>query len=59
MGRPKVLLADEPTGSLDAQAREDVLGLILSKAKKRKMTVLCATHDERVAQAFDQRILLS
>ncbi len=59
VGRPKVLLADEPTGSLDAQAREDVLGLILSKAKKRKMTVLCATHDERVAQAFDQRILLS
>lgn len=59
VGRPKVLLADEPTGSLDFEAREDVLGLILSMAKSRKMTVICATHDEHAAQAFDRRVVLS
>ena len=54
INRPEVLLADEPTGALDATSGETVLRLILDSARASGSTVLCATHDPQVAAAFDR-----
>ena len=45
---PPILLADEPTGSLDAQAGEAVIALLASEASDRGRAVIVATHDARM-----------
>lgn len=47
--QPKILLADEPTASLDDAAAADAVGLLLATAKTRNATLVIATHDARVA----------
>ena len=54
VNRPQVLLADEPTGSLDEETGRSVLELLLGTAREHGITVLCATHDMEVAAAFDR-----
>jgi ABC-type lipoprotein export system ATPase subunit len=46
---PELLLADEPTGNLDSHAGEEIIELLCSLQVERQMTLLIATHDERVA----------
>jgi putative ABC transport system ATP-binding protein len=46
---PRVILADEPTASLDDEAAADAVGLLLSTAKLHGATLVIATHDARVA----------
>ncbi|GBD45397.1 Lipoprotein-releasing system ATP-binding protein LolD [bacterium HR41] len=50
---PLLLLADEPTGSLDSAATSVVLGL-LREVHARGQTIVLATHDQRVASAADR-----
>ena len=47
--QPKVILADEPTASLDDEAAADAVGLLLSTAKAHHATLVIATHDARIA----------
>lgn len=47
---PKLLLADEPTGSLDERNAEAVMRLLTSLAKQLNCTLLLVTHSEKVAQ---------
>ncbi len=47
--QPQVLLADEPTASLDDAAAADAVGLLLTTAKTHNATLVIATHDARVA----------
>ena len=47
--QPKVILADEPTASLDDEAAADAVGLLLSTAKTHHATLVIATHDARIA----------
>lgn len=47
--QPRVILADEPTASLDDEAAADAVGLLLSTARKQGATLVIATHDARVA----------
>ena len=47
--RPRVLLADEPTASLDDAASDAVLGLLADAAREDGATLVVATHDARVA----------
>jgi putative ABC transport system ATP-binding protein len=47
---PKVILADEPTASLDDEAAADALGLLLATAQAQHATLVIATHDARVVQ---------
>jgi putative ABC transport system ATP-binding protein len=47
--RPRVLLADEPTGNLDPQAETDVMDLLKNINKSHDTTVLVVTHREKLA----------
>ena len=51
---PPVLLADEPTGSLDSAAVDVVLALFRRLRQERHTTVLLVTHDEAVARTADR-----
>ncbi|MDO8776472.1 MAG: ATP-binding cassette domain-containing protein [Burkholderiaceae bacterium] len=46
---PRVILADEPTASLDDDAAADAVGLLLDTARAQGATLVIATHDARVA----------
>jgi lipoprotein-releasing system ATP-binding protein len=46
---PQLVIADEPTGNLDSTTGAKVLDLLLDEQKKRNLTLLLVTHDERVA----------
>src|SRR3989454_6591559 len=54
---PKIILADEPTGNLDASNEQIVLDL-LSGLHAQGRTILLVTHDERVGRCADRRINL-
>src|SRR5437762_8091545 len=47
--RPRVLFADEPTGSLDSLAGEKVMDLLVDAARAEQTAVVLVTHDARVA----------
>lgn len=49
---PKVILADEPTASLDDAAAQDALALLQATAQRCGATLVIATHDARVRQAL-------
>jgi ABC-type methionine transport system ATPase subunit len=53
---PKLILADEPTGSLDSQSGEELLALLAQLNRDQGTTIIVVTHDRRVAQAT-QRIV--
>ena len=48
--RPKLLFADEPTGSLDAEAGESVIELVFELNRSYGTTLVMVTHDEHLAQ---------
>jgi putative ABC transport system ATP-binding protein len=54
---PKVIFADEPTGSLDSLTGEKVLDLLTDLAREQGATVIVVTHDARVA-AYADRVAL-
>ena len=56
--QPKVLLADEPTASLDDYAASDAVTLLLSTANANGATLVIATHDARVEAVINQQSLL-
>jgi putative ABC transport system ATP-binding protein len=50
VGDPSVLVADEPTGDLDAKSAEDILALLESLNRDFSKTIVMVTHDPRAAQ---------
>lgn len=56
--KPELLLADEPTGSLDSQSGEEVM-TILKKLNQNTASVVLITHDHKIAQKADNRIKIS
>ena len=54
--RPALLLADEPTGSLDSRSVDLVLGLMESLRSEEDVTIVVVTHDDHVARAADRII---
>ena len=59
LSKPAVLLADEPTGSLDSATGMEVVGLLRSCAARFHQTVIVVTHQEEVAQAADRIIRMT
>jgi len=50
---PKLILADEPTASLDTERGMKVMGLLKKIARERDSAVIAVTHDERMVADFD------
>lgn len=57
--RPKLILADEPTGNLDEDTADLVLTLMLECADEAGSAVLMVTHSKRLAARMEHRLLLS
>jgi putative ABC transport system ATP-binding protein len=47
---PKVLLADEPTGNLDEDTRDEIIGLLETMWRERGLTMVLVTHDSSIAR---------
>ena len=54
MNSPKILLADEPTGSLDEQTGDRVFALLKELARAERVAVVLCTHERRFAEACDR-----
>jgi ABC-type lipoprotein export system ATPase subunit len=54
VGAPRLLLADEPTGNLDWKTGEMVLRLVLDLHKKRGLSSVLVTHNEKIARYCDK-----
>jgi len=55
---PKILLADEPTGSLDADRSRDVLRLLRDLTRERALPAIVVTHDPEAAEVADRTLVL-
>ena len=51
---PAIILADEPTGNLDLKTGEEIITLLKSLSKERRVTVISATHDIKMLNVSDQ-----
>ncbi|MEN3307598.1 MAG: putative transport system ATP-binding protein [Micromonosporaceae bacterium] len=58
VGRPRVIFADEPTGSLDSLSGEKVMDLLVDSAREQGATVLLVTHEARVAAYADREVVV-
>ena len=56
--RPKVLFADEPTGSLDSLTSERVMDLLVDVARAEGTTVVLVTHDARIAACAERTVMV-
>ena len=55
---PKVLFADEPTGSLDSLASEKVMDMLVDTVRQEGTTVILVTHDARIAAYADREVMV-
>jgi putative ABC transport system ATP-binding protein len=58
VGKPAVLFADEPTGSLDSMSGELVMDLLTAAAREQGSTVILVTHDARIAAYADREVIV-
>ena len=58
VGRPHLLLADEPTGNLDAATGERILDLLLTLHQRAATTIVMVTHSREVAARADRILML-
>jgi len=57
LNKPKLILADEPTGNLDPETSEEIIRLLIAIAHEEKTAILMATHDMHIVQKFPNRIV--
>jgi predicted ABC-type transport system involved in lysophospholipase L1 biosynthesis ATPase subunit len=57
VNRPRVVLADEPTGNLDSQTARQVMALILDHVREHDATLVLVTHDEELAASCTDRVV--
>jgi putative ABC transport system ATP-binding protein len=55
---PTLIVADEPTGDLDAQSAEEILNLLVALRRTLRKTILLVTHDPRAAERADRLLHL-
>ena len=58
VGKPRIVLADEPTASLDKQSGQDAVGILKQLAKELGTTILLVTHDYRILDIADRVVEL-
>ena len=59
INRPSVIFADEPTGNLDTHNRDEIQRLLFDVREKFGQTIIMVTHDERLAEMADRKIVMS
>ena len=59
ISEPACLLADEPTGNLDADNANDILDLIIGLNDNQNTALLVVTHDLTIANRMDRKLELS
>jgi putative ABC transport system ATP-binding protein len=58
IGSPELVIADEPTSALDAALRDGFMRLLLAECERAGSALVFVSHDERLAEHFDQRASL-
>ena len=59
IGRPSLVIADEPTSSLDSDRRQDFLELLFEVCDEARATLVFVSHDRSLAERFDESIALN
>ncbi len=57
--KPRVLLADEPTGNLDSGTGQEIMGLLKSLNEQDQLTIIMVTHDDNIARQADRIVRLN
>ncbi|HWB52481.1 MAG TPA: ABC transporter ATP-binding protein [Stellaceae bacterium] len=58
VGKPAIVLADEPTGALDPAVGQDIMDLFMRLNQELGILVMIITHDPRIAAQCDRRVML-
>ena len=58
VNRPKVLIADEPTGNLDPETSKEIINVLMRINEEQGTTVLVVTHDQKIVQEHKKRTIL-
>lgn len=56
--KPAIILADEPTGNLDAKSSQEVVSLLKLSQRRYKQTLILVTHDDMIASQADRIITI-
>ena len=59
MNSPKVLFADEPTGNLDAETGQQIMGVLEKLHREQGQTIVMVTHDRSLARQADRVLVLT
>lgn len=59
IGRPEIIIADEPTSSLDSDARDAFIELLLKEVEHANSTIIFVSHDTELSRFFDKRLSIS
>jgi len=58
ISKPSVIFADEPTSALDDRHCNNVISLLIDVANQNQSTLLIATHDQRLKDRIERKIVL-
>ena len=58
VGKPQIILADEPTGNLDSVMGNEIMDILINLNKKEGTTIVMVTHDENMAHKTDRLVRL-
>lgn len=58
IGNPEIVIADEPTSSLDDDVTDKFIELLLKECDEKKTTIIFVSHDKRLAKYFDREVEL-
>jgi len=58
VGKPRILLADEPTGNLDSAMGDEIMDILHELNREEKTTIVMVTHDDRFARRTDRIVRL-
>ena len=58
VGRPEIILADEPTGNLDSTMGHEILEILIHLNKNEGTTIVMVTHDENMAKKTNRLVRL-
>ncbi|PHN20328.1 ABC transporter ATP-binding protein [Pseudomonas sp. ICMP 460] len=58
VGKPSVILADEPTGNLDSSTAQEIMDILLALNREQQVTLIIVTHDAQIAERLQRKILV-